>query len=188
MPELRSVPPLTYAPINELNDRHRAIAQLEVMGWKNSDIAKELGVHEMTIYRVRNSPVYKIYIKDLRKRVEDNAVFDVAAYLTTMTEETFRTMADLMRNAESENVRGAMVKEFADRISPKVARSEHKEETVIHFGDSVQNLAKALADTMRIDPARLHDKSDTEVLDLLEAEFDAPFQQEEPSTRLERNP
>lgn len=171
-PDLASAPPLSYARIKELNDRHKAIAQMEIMGYRIRDIAREMDCHEMTVHRIKSDPVYKVYIGDLRKQVEEVSVFDAAAYLTSMTEETFRTMADLMRNAESENVRGAMAKEFADRQVPKVAKSEHKEETVIHFGDSIQNLALALADNMRVDPNRLVGKTNEEVIDLLEGEID----------------
>lgn len=170
-PELESVPELSYEPIQELNDRHRAIAQMEVMGYQNRQIARELNCHEMTVYRVKASPVYKVYIKDLRKRVEESAPFDIAGYLNSVSKETFQVMTDLMRNAESENVRGSMAKELADRIYPKVTKSEHEETKVIEFGDSVQNLAHALADHMKVDPKKLAGKSDDEIIDLLDEEI-----------------
>ena len=171
LPEIASAPPLSFGRIEELNDRHRAIAQMEVMGWRIKDIANELGVHEMTVYRVKHSPVYKVYIKDLRKRVEEQSTFDAAAHLDKITEKTVRTLETLMDSADSENVRVSAAKELFDRQMPKVAKSEHKEETVIQFGDSVQNIALALADSMRLPPESLAGKSDEEVVDLLEGAF-----------------
>lgn len=174
IPGLDTAPPLSYAPIEELNDRHRAIAQMEIQGFRNKDIARELDAHVMTVYRVQNSPIYKVYISDLRKKVEEVSVFDAAKYLERITPKTMRTLENLMDNADSENVRVAAAKELFDRQMPKVSKTEHKEETVIHFGDSIQNLALALADNMRVDPKRLDGKSDEEVIDLLEGEIDAP--------------
>lgn len=170
-PELESVPPLSYAPIEELNDRHRAIAQMEIMGYKNRQIARELNCHEMTIYRVKSSPIYKVYVADLRKQVEEASVFDATKYLDRITEKTMRTLEHLMDDAESENVRVSAARELFDRQMPKVSKSQHEEKTIIEFGDSVQNLAAALADNMRIDPQQLTGKSDEEVIDLLEGEI-----------------
>ena len=170
-PELESAPPLSYAPIEELNDRHRAIAQMEIMGYKNKQIARELDCHQMTIHRVRSSPVYKIYIGDLRKQVEEASVFDATKYLDRITEKTMRTLEHLMDDADSENVRVSAAKELFDRQMPKVSKTQHEETKIIEFGDSIQNLALALADNMKIDSQQLTGKSDEEVIDLLEGEI-----------------
>lgn len=182
IPELADAPPLSYAPLEELNDRHKAIAQMEIQGFRNKQIARELDVHEMTIFRVKSSPIYKLYIGDLRKKVEDVSVFDAAAHLERITEKTMRTLENLMDNADSENVRVSAAKELFDRQMPKVSKTEHKEETVIHFGDSVQNLAAALADNMRVDPNRLIGKTNEQVVDLLEGEIDAPHKEDQEET------
>ena len=177
-PELESTPPLSYAPIEELNDRHRAIAQMEIMGYKNRQIARELECHEMTIYRVKSSPIYKVYIADLRKQVEEISVFDATKYLDRITEKTMRTLEHLMDDAESENVRVSAAKELFDRQMPKVSKTQHEETKIIEFGDSIQNLALALADNMKIDPQQLIGKSDGEIVDLLDEEINQEKEKE----------
>ncbi|HDZ27021.1 hypothetical protein LCGC14_1761850 [marine sediment metagenome] len=170
-PELASTPPLSYAPIEELNDRHRAIAQMEIMGYKNRQIARELDCHEMTIYRVKSSPIYKVYVGDLRKQVEEESVFDAVKYLDRITPKLLRRLEYLSENAESENVQVTAGTSLLDRSMPKVTKTKHEETTIIEFGDSIQNLALALADNMKIDPQQLTGKSDEEVIDLLEGEI-----------------
>ncbi len=172
--ELESAPPLSYAPIEELNDRHRAIAQMEIMGWKNKQIAKELNCHQMTIHRVRSSPIYKIYVSDLRKQVEEASVFDAVKYLDRITPKLLRRLEYLAENADSENVQVTANLGLLDRSMPKVTKTQHEETKIIEFGDSVQNLAAALADNLSIKPEQLTGKSDEEVIDLLEGEIDAP--------------
>ena len=78
-----------------------------------------------------------------------------------------------MPEPSSENVRVSAAKELFDRQMPKVSKTQHEETTIIEFGDSIQNLALALADNMKIDPQQLTGKSDEEVIDLLEGEINA---------------
>ena len=184
-PELESAPPLSYAPIEELNDRHRAIAQMEIMGWKNKQIARELDCHQMTIHRVRSSPIYKIYVSDLRKQVEEASVFDAVKYLDRITPKLLRRLEYLSENAESENVQVTANLGLLDRSMPKVTKTQHEETKIIEFGDSIQNLALALADNMKIDSQQLIGKSDEEVIDLLEGEISNPKEENTDATQTE---
>jgi len=161
--------PLSYERLNKLKDWHRIMAEMQVMGYQNRKIALELGVHEMSVAKVQSDPIYKVYIKDLRKRAEENSVFDVARYLQTMGEETFRTLADLMKYSESDNVRVTAAKEFADRISPKVNRTESEHTNIIYLeSDTIRMLAENFKQSCDIESEQLEGKSDEEIIDIFE--------------------
>jgi len=162
---------LPYASegITTLKDWHRIFAEMQLMGKRNVDIARELGVHEMTLARVQRSPVYRIYIKDIRKRAEEDSVFDVAAHLKRVTPKVFETLEHLMMNAESETVRASMVKEYADRISPKVTRIEAETKNVVYLeSETIQMLAKNLMESTSLTGKEFDDKSDDEIIDILD--------------------
>ena len=158
-----------YKLITKLKDWHKIMAEMQVMGYQNRKIAGELDVHETSIARVQRDPIYKVYIKDLRKEAEENSVFDVASYLQTMGEETFRTLADLMKNSESDNVRVTAANAFADRISPKISKTESEIKSTIYLeSDTIKMLADNLKQSCNLDPKMLEGKSEEEVFDILE--------------------
>ena len=161
--------PYTQGNVQKLKDWHKIFAEMQLMGKRNVDIAKELKVHEMTLAKVQRSPVYKIYIKDLRKQAEEDSVFDVAKHLQQVTQKTFETMYDLMVNAESETVRASMVKEHADRINPKVTKIESDTKSTLYFeSETIQMFAQNLKESCNLTNIDFEGKTDDEVIDLLE--------------------
>jgi len=165
--------PYSQGNIGKLKDWHKIFAEMQLMGKRNVDIAKELRVHEMTLAKVQRSPVYKVYIKDLRKMAEEDSVFDVAKHLQQVTQKTFETMYDLMVNAESETVRASMVKEHADRINPKVTKIESDTKSTIYLeSETIQMLAQNLKESFKLTDIDFEGKTDDEVIDLLEEHTD----------------
>ena len=163
--------PFSYEKLRKgkLKDWHRIMAEMQVMGYPNRKIALELGVHEMSIARVQRDPIFKVHIKDLRKQAEENSVYDVAAHLNRVTEKTFRTLESLMESSESDNVRVTAAKEFADRISPKINRTESENKNIIYFeSDTIKMLAENFKQSCDIDPKQLEGKSDKEIIEILE--------------------
>jgi len=162
---------LPYASegITKLKDWHRIFAEMQLMGKRNVDIARELGVHEMTLAKVQRSPIYRIYVTDLRKRAEEDSVFDVAAHLKRVTPKVFETLEKLMNNAESETVRMSATKEYTDRISPKVTRIEAETKNVVYLeSETIQMLAKNLMESTSLTGKEFDDKSDDEIIDILD--------------------
>lgn len=165
--------PYTQGNITKLKDWHRIFAEMQLMGKRNVDIARELDVHEMTLAKVQRSPIYKVYIGDLRKQAEEDTVFDVAAHLRKMTPKVFENLESLMNNAESETVRMSATKEYTDRISPKVTRIEAESKNVIYLeSNTIQQLAQNLKESCNLTDANFDDKSDDEIIDLLESSID----------------
>jgi len=162
--------PYTQGNVNQLKDWHRIFAEMQLMGKRNKDIAAELQVHEMTLAKVQRSPVYKVYIKDLRKQAEEDSVFDVAEHLRRVTPKTFETMYDLMVNAESETVRASMVKEYADRINPKINKFQSESKSTIYLeSDTIKMLAQNLIESCKdLTDVSFEGKTDEEVIDILE--------------------
>jgi len=161
--------PYTQGNINQLKDWHRIFAEMQLMGKRNKDIAVELQVHEMTLAKVQRSPVYKVYIKDLRKQAEEDSGFNVADHLRRVTQKTFETMYDLMVNAESETVRASMVKEHADRINPKINKFQSESKSTIYLeSDTIKLLAQNLRESCDLTDVDFEDKTDDEVIDILE--------------------
>jgi len=161
--------PYTQGNVNQLKDWHRIFAEMKLMGRRNKDIAAELQVHEMTLAKVQRSPVFKVYIKDLRKQAEEDSVFDVAEHLRRVTPKTFETMYDLMVNAESETVRASMVKEYADRINPKINKFQSESKSTIYLeSDTIKMLAQNLIESCDLTDVSFKDKTDEEVIDILE--------------------
>lgn len=175
--------PYTQGNVQKLKDWHRIFAEMQLMGKRNVDIAKELQVHEMTLAKVQRSPVYKIYIKDLRKQAEEDSIFDVSKHLQQVTQKTFETMYDLMVNAESETVRASMVKEHADRIRPKVTKIESDTKSTIYIeSETIQMLAQNLKETCNLTDVDFTDKTDEEVIDLLEEHVEGKEDKDEDKT------
>lgn len=165
--------PYTQGNITKLKDWHRIFAEMQLMGKRNVDIARELDVHEMTLAKVQRSPIYKVYIGDLRKQAEEDTVFDVAAHLRKMTPKVFENLESLMNNAESETVRMSATKEYTDRISPKVTRIEAESKNIIYLeSNTIQQLAQNLKESCNLTDANFDDKSDDEIIDLLESSID----------------
>ena len=165
--------PYTTEGITKLKDWHRIFAEMQLLGKRNVDIARELDVHEMTLAKVQRSPVYRVYIKDLRKRAEEDSVFDVSAHLKRVTPKVFETLENLMNNAESETVRMSATKEYTDRISPKVTRIEAEMKNVIYLeSETIQMLAKNLRESTGLTGQEFDDKSDDEIIDILESSIE----------------
>ena len=162
--------PLSHNRLKDkLKDWHKIMAQMQVMGYQNRKIALELGVHEVTLSRIQADPIYKVYINDLRKQAEENSVFDVAAHLQRVTRKTFEKMETLMDNARSETVQAMMVKEYADRINPKINRTESETKSVIYFeSETIKMLAENFQESCDIDAKQLEGKSEEEIIEIFE--------------------
>jgi len=52
--------------IKTMNDRHHEIARMHAVGYKNKEIAKQLGITEMSVSQVINSAVVKLKLDTLR--------------------------------------------------------------------------------------------------------------------------
>ena len=90
--------------LKEVQDSHREIARLLVMGLNNKDIAEELGVTpEMVSYTI-NSPVVMREIENMRAARDLDAI-DVAKRIQEIAPKALDVMEGLMQSAADETRR-----------------------------------------------------------------------------------
>jgi predicted transcriptional regulator len=56
----------------ELREHHRQIARLLIVGWKQSEISRHLGLTPPHVSAICSSPMFKMYLDDLREKAETN--------------------------------------------------------------------------------------------------------------------
>jgi len=185
-PHVPPEPPLyQYTPLQKLNDRHKMMAEFQVMGWTQTNIAREFGLTQPYVWKIQNDPTYRIYLEELRKRVTENQEFDIQAFLNETTEDTFRANHALIQNSDDEKVRQRAIENFMDRQSPKVNKIDRRDESVIRF--ETNTLGKAIGafvESLGMDPAMVKNMSEDEVIDLLEENVDGNL----PEPRRENAP
>jgi len=127
-PHVPPEPPVAqYKPLQKLNDRHKMMAEFQVMGWTQVNIAREFGLSQPYVWKIQNDPTYRIYVEELRKRVVENQEFDIQAFLLDVTEDTFRANHALIQNSQDEKVRQRAIENFMDRQSPKVNKIDRRD-------------------------------------------------------------
>lgn len=80
-------------------ERHEEIARRIALGQKNVDIAKALGVSEVNVSQVRNSPVVRDKINSLKDRMDDKAV-DVGARIQELAPLALKTLEKVLEDEE----------------------------------------------------------------------------------------
>jgi len=85
--------------VTEMNDRHHEIARLVLLGMKNREIERELGVSECFVSNVRNSPVVKEQVALLRAE-RDREAIDIAVQIQETLPECIRILSGQLTDSE----------------------------------------------------------------------------------------
>ena len=82
--------------VEELWDRHHEVMRLAVLGMKQVEIAKQLGVSEVMVSYTLNSPLVQRQMELLRAARDEKTV-DVAKRIKELAAEAVERLADIMR-------------------------------------------------------------------------------------------
>lgn len=112
-------------PQKRLTPRNLLVALLDATGRTTDQIAAKTGYTREVIYNIRSSPLYKVEVAEIRKRIEDEAISGVVELPRKFDEEApeaFNTIKHLHKKAESEPVRLNAAKDILDRApnAPKI--------------------------------------------------------------------
>ena len=143
-------------PLKSLNARHRRVAYLEMCGYSAGDIARDVGYHISWISQLRANPTYKLYLSELRRKVEENQVVDINQRLQSMTEDTIHTIYNIMMNSENERNRLSAANSLFDRQVPKVnkVQTDNRHSFFIDQ-ESIQSALNAMGECLGLEPNTL---------------------------------
>lgn len=127
----------------KLSERHLLLATLIAAGWKNHEIAQELQFSESRVSILRNDPRILALTREVGRKLRDETAVGVRERFVYYSTEAIETIAQLMRHAESEQVRLAAGKDILDRAGHKPR--EHISVASVQFsGEEVIELVKTL--------------------------------------------
>jgi len=175
-PHTPHVPPephsLNFVALRTLNDRHKMMAEFQVMGWTQVAIAREFGLSIPYVWKIQQDPVYKLHTEELRKRTEENAEFDIKEFIAKSSEKTWRRMYAL-QDSEDEKIAIRATENFADRQSPKINKIDRRDESVIYMETNMLGKAVgAFMESLGRSPKELEGMKEDDVIDLLEENVD----------------
>lgn len=115
---------------SRLTDRHRYIALLAASGTlQNKEIAEKAGVHYNTVTRVLKMPEIQRFIGDLRQKLEQQTITNLAEAFDQAAGEAFEKLCDLMREGSS-SVALKAVESVLDRSTVAPKRQIHTKQEV----------------------------------------------------------
>lgn len=131
---------------SKLSERHRYIAWLELGGATGNEIAAALGLTASWVSTVRNSPLYKMMLEDLRERVSDASIEEVKAKLIGEAMKNVNVLIDVRDGADAAQSRLA-ANDLLDR-TPGMSKI-HKTETdetlrVVFDGQDLRAIMQAI--------------------------------------------
>jgi len=173
LPYLKPEPAFAqYESLKKLNDRHKMMAEFQVMGWTQTAIAKEFGLTQPYVWKIQHDTVYMLHVEELRKRVEENQEFDISKFIAASSEKTWRRMHAL-QDSEDEKIAIRATENFADRQSPKINKIDRTNESVIHLESNTLGKAiGAFMDSLGLDPKTVEGMEQKDVVKLLEENVD----------------
>ena len=161
--------PLSTDKLSKLNDRHRIICEMELMGKKMYEIAAELGCHYLNVWKVRNDPLYRVYYEERKKQITEQSNVDIADHLKRISGKTMQTLEYLSDHAKSETVKVKAAEALFDRQLPKINKIEKNEH--LRFSVQTNELTDAISMFMEaagISPKQLEGKTEEEIVELME--------------------
>jgi hypothetical protein len=115
---------------SRLTDRHRYIALLAASGTlQKKEIAEKAKVHANTVTRVLKMPEVQKFIGDLRQKLEQQTITNLAEAFDQAAGEAFEKLCDLMREAPS-SVAFRAAESVLDRSTIAPKRQIHTKQEV----------------------------------------------------------
>lgn len=112
---------------DQLKARHNVIALMVAAGWKQKDIAEQLGFHENRISIIAQSPLFRVHVQDIQKKMREGLIDDVNELIRAEAIPSMRRLVALRDHASGEpgeNTQLAAANSLLDRGAPKVTRQE----------------------------------------------------------------
>ncbi len=106
--------------LEEMKAKHRQIMRMEVLGFSNAEIAKDVCYTPAAVYNIRQSPLYKSELARLQSEADEAAKeksvsLKVKKVFVDEAEESARKLARLRDNAKEGSVQLKSAMEILDR-------------------------------------------------------------------------
>lgn len=141
---------MSARPPAQLSERHRLIAWLELGGASNAEIAASLGFTQSWVSTVRNSPLYKVLLGQMRDRVSDASIEGVKQKILGEAMNNVNTLIELRDNLAVEPAtRRGSANDLLDRTPglSKIHKSEVDETLRIALdADALREIQQAIAE------------------------------------------
>ncbi len=85
--------------VSEMWERHHEIVRRLALGQKNVEIAKALGISEVSVSQVKNSPVVQEKLMTMTERMDNEAV-DVGKRIRELAPLAIKTLEGVLEDAE----------------------------------------------------------------------------------------
>lgn len=112
---------------DQLKARHNVIALMVAAGWKQKDIAEQLGFHENRISIIAQSPLFRVQVQDIQKKMREGLIDDVNELIKAEVVPSMRKLVELRDHASGEpgeSIQLSAANALLDRGAPKVTRQE----------------------------------------------------------------
>jgi len=131
--------------VGEMTELHHEICRHVLLGGKNVDIAKKLGCTPQTVSNVRNSPIVKHRLREL-KNVRDAVAVNFAAEVQARAQRAFEILDEALLDETGEVPLMMRLKE-ANNILDRVERVEGIGQRNLHLhahltADDIEELKK----------------------------------------------
>ena len=117
----------------QLTPRHKIIALMIAAGWKQKDIAIELGFHENRVSIIASSPLFRVQVYEIQKQMREGLIEDVNELIKAEALPSVRKIVELRDGAEAETVQLAAATSILDRAAPKITRHEEDHSLTIYL-------------------------------------------------------
>uniref|UniRef100_A0A6H1ZJE3 Uncharacterized protein n=1 Tax=viral metagenome TaxID=1070528 RepID=A0A6H1ZJE3_9ZZZZ len=139
--------------LNNLHERHKLIALMDVQGFTAKAIAAEVGMNEAWLSRVRSSDVYRRYVTLLRKQLNERVLEAEVETQRTLRQDMIdgvTVLKELMHGAERDSDRLGAAKaviEHARKVTGQ-EKTTHVIDGRAAAGMSTDDLIKLIGDRM----------------------------------------
>jgi len=132
-----------------IRPHHREIARRLVLGQRQSQICKELGMSPDRMSIIVNSPLFKIELKRL-ERERDSGVADVTKTLQELAPVALESVERTMYSAKSERLRFEAAESILDRAGfGKIGKSEVRVSHTSYSSMTEDELKRLVAERVR---------------------------------------
>ncbi|MGH8596627.1 MAG: hypothetical protein ACREXT_08215 [Gammaproteobacteria bacterium] len=132
-----------YGP-DKLGSRHFLMALMHAAGFRNVDIARQLGYTESRVSIIINSPLFQAQVRDLQGELRDATLGDAMATIEREAGNSVRVLVDIRDAGENGNVRRLAANDLLDRHPSFARRSANTEEHVVRVSFGPRELAQML--------------------------------------------
>jgi DNA-binding CsgD family transcriptional regulator len=85
--------------VSEMWERHHEIVRRLALGQKNTQIAKALGISEVSVSQVKNSPIVKEKLASMVEKMDENAI-DVGQRIKELAPRAIKVLESVLEDVE----------------------------------------------------------------------------------------